>query len=312
MSRQLNEKRKQKAEEPIHTAEKLVKLTFKSGNSGVGKPIPSAIASPVNSGVGKPIPSGISKPMNRDKSMPTPPGIVGPVNPGIGKLISLGVAKPVDSYVSKRILPQILPQKKVDLYSNFKQGDLLYGLLTPRAKPLKELEKKGFTNVYANALNLPAVELVIDGVPPDEAKRKLNAAQFQHYQFLSKHREYLKRHPGKTLPNMLDSPEHGAGYRRACKLLLINRDLSRTYNAHVVIQDIDWSRVCDKKKSGLGVTDSEMRAAYRDAKANGINPHIFFYDRDHKLLKTPPWEQPGIKEDFDRYEEQRRAKKLGK
>ena len=51
--------------------------------------------------------------------------------------------------------------------------------------------------------------------------------------------------------------------------------------------------------------DSEMRAAYRDEQRHGDNPYIFFYDANLELLTAPPWKQPGIKNYFQRYEEQR-------
>ena len=200
-----------------------------------------------------------------------------------------------------------------DLYENFRQGDIVYGLLTPRNIVNDELHKRGYTNTYTNALNDPAVRLAMNSTLPAKATEELSQAQYKHFLFLSKHREYLNREPGRTIPNMLEDRRLGAGCRRACKLLLINRDPERTYHAHVITTDIDWKRVCDKKKSGLGVTDSEMRSAYRDARLHGKNPHILFYDKHLRLLETPPWEQPKIAEEFARYDLQRTAKpKVGK
>lgn len=199
------------------------------------------------------------------------------------------------------------PRAKVKLFDKFRQGDVIFGLIAPRNAADKVLVSKGFKNTCANELNQPATDLLMRGVPKEQAIKKLAPTKYKHYLFLEQHIDYLKRKPGKTLPKMQAAPELGAAYRRACKLLLTNRAPERTYDAHVVTTDIDWSRVCDKKRSGLGITDSEMRAAYRDARL-GPNPHIFFYDKDLNLLDTPPWEQPGIKEHFDHYESQRKLK----
>lgn len=64
---------------------------------------------------------------------------------------------------------------------------------------------------------------------------------------------------------------------------------------------LDWRRVCDKNKSGLGVTDSEIRAAFRDELRHGKNPNIFFYNQDLELLPAPPWQLPENKGIFKSY-----------
>ena len=148
------------------------------------------------------------------------------------------------------------------LFDKFKRGDIVFGLAKPRDEVITELQKKGHTQTFANALNDPAVSLVLNKTIHRDAKRQLNTRQYKHYCFLRKNSKYLQRKPGRPLPLMQDRHEMGAAYRRACKLLLTSRDPKRTYNAHVVIKDIDLGRVCDKTKSGLGVTDSEIRAAY--------------------------------------------------
>lgn len=201
------------------------------------------------------------------------------------------------------------PTIETSLYDNFKRGDLVFGLAKPRDTVIKILTKGGYTHTYSNALNGSVVELVIAGTADAKTLYALDEIQRNHYYFLLKHRDYLLRKPGKEIPARPGEPEIGAAYRRACKLLLTNRDTSRMSCAHVVISDIDWARVCDKEKSGLGVTDSEMRAAYRDHRTHGKNPNIFFYDAELTLLKESPWELPSVAEHFSRYEEKRQAKR---
>jgi len=187
------------------------------------------------------------------------------------------------------------------IFDKFKQGDLVYGLIKPRDAVTEKLTKQGFTYTYANKLNDPAVSLVMKGSSRREAEKTLDYTQTKHFRFLRRHADYLKRLPGRTIPLMHDDPRCGAAYRRACKLLLINRDPDRKYKTHVMTKDIDWRRVCDKTKSGLGVTDSEMRAAFRDEIRHGRNPNILFYDAELNLLSAPPWEKPELAGIFQSY-----------
>lgn len=193
-----------------------------------------------------------------------------------------------------------IPKRKT-LHENFKQGDVLFGLLDPRYEVGKQLSDKGYTHVYANDLNSPAVKLAVNRTTNKKAKPQLDSNQFAHFRLLRRNLKYLKRQPGRPVPLMKDDPKLGASYRRACKLLLINRSVKRTYKTHVITKGIDWRRVCTKRKSDLGVTNSEMRAAFRDAVRHGKNRHILFYDQDLKLMNKPPWEQEENKELFEGY-----------
>lgn len=81
-------------------------------------------------------------------------------------------------------------------------------------------------------------------------------------------------------------PNVSAAFRRACKLLLINRDSGRNYTAHMVLGDIDWNQVTDK--TNQGITNSELRAAYRDASLHGKHPNILFYNRRLESTQEHP------------------------
>lgn len=172
------------------------------------------------------------------------------------------------------------------LYANFKQGDLVFGLAKPQKIAIDHLEERGFTFTFANALNNPVVEIAIDKAPmPREG---LESAKRAHLEFLLRHKAYLLRHGGRPIPALLD-PVIGPAYRRACKLLLISRESGRRATAHVIVAGIDWDRVIHKTASDLGVTNSEMRAAFRDHIRFGRNPHILFYGEDFRLLSELPW-----------------------
>lgn len=71
---------------------------------------------------------------------------------------------------------------------------------------------------------------------------------------------------------------------------------------------VDWKRVCEKDKSDIGVTNSELRAAYRDEKKHGVNPHIIFYNNEHKRLKQAPWHNKEIAPYFEEYDRKRKMK----
>jgi hypothetical protein len=194
------------------------------------------------------------------------------------------------------------------LYENFKQGDLLFGLFEERNKVSHIIKEKGFHHTIANKLNNSVVDMVVKGSPAKAKIDKLEPEKHQHYTFLSKHRDYLIRQPGKPIPSVTD-PLVSAAYRRACKLLLINREPNRKSNAHFITNNIIWKRTCTKSLSQQGITDSEIRAAYRDYQTNGSNPHIFFYDSQYRQMKQPPWLLSPFKLHWQRYDATRKLKR---
>ena len=192
------------------------------------------------------------------------------------------------------------------VYDNFKQGDVLFGLVDERYEVDKKLKTSNYHHTVANRLNSPAVDKIIKGKESAEDLAELDAEQKTHYQLLLKHKDYLTKQPGKPIQT-ISEPIASAAYRRACKLLLINRDPERTYNAHFITNNVFWKRVCAKTDNG--VTNSELRAAYRDYLKNGRNPHIFFYDSNHKQMQRLPWEQEQFKHHWNEYNKTRENKK---
>jgi hypothetical protein len=214
--------------------------------------------------------------------------------------------KPVEVPATKKIRSTVItPQpKKVQLVDNFKQGDILFGLMSARGPEKKLLKAKGFTDIIANDLNSIAVQIAIDETATLKTNNKPKSDS--HLEFLKRHKDYLTKPDGKPFPNSKLKPRVSAAFRRACKLLLINREPDRTINAHIIIKNINWKRVCNKtklphNKACAGITSSEMRAAYRDYVRSGPNPHIFFYDRNNNLMPQPPWELEKYKPVFERY-----------
>lgn len=192
------------------------------------------------------------------------------------------------------------------IYNNFKQGDVVFGLYWPRALVIERLGLNGFTVTYAEALTRPTVSYIMENASKKEMK-KLIPEQKQFAKFLQKHVDYLKRDGGKHFGATSEKDQKlDAAYRRACKLLLINRDTDRTYRAHFILNDLDWKRVCDNKQSGISVTGSELRAAYRDYRKNGPNQFIFFYNNDHSC--RAPWNQKHLVRHWQYYDELRKLK----
>ena len=189
------------------------------------------------------------------------------------------------------------------LHDNFKQGDLVFGL-NSFLKPVHDkMCRNKFKHYYCNSLNGPVVPDVIKDKPP---AKTLDNAQKKHYQFLLRHKDYLKKEDGKPILRSPLEPDVSAAFRRACKLLLINREQNRNYTAHMILGDVDWQQVCDKTHQG--VTNSELRAVYRDISLHGKHPNILFYNKKLELTEELPWEAENTKEIFAEYE-QSRAKK---
>lgn len=192
----------------------------------------------------------------------------------------------------------------MNLYDYFQHGDLVFGLNSFLRPVHNELRQRGFHHYYCIALNGDVVPAVVLESP---CPKNLDTAEKKHYQFISKHKEYLQRSSGKPIRSSTLEPCVSAAFRRACKLLLTNRDSDRNYKAHVVLGDIDWDLVCDK--TNQGITNSELRAAYRDASLHGQHPNILFYNKDLKPSKDLPWHEEHNKKIFEEYEKTRAAKR---
>src|SRR5260221_213285 len=74
--------------------------------------------------------------------------------------------------------------QRATVYDNFKQGDLLFGLLDERKKVYRQVTAQGFHHTVANELNSPVVELVVEGNPTEKQMEKLVPEQRQHFSFL--------------------------------------------------------------------------------------------------------------------------------
>jgi hypothetical protein len=199
-------------------------------------------------------------------------------------------------------------EPKDSVFNQFKQGDILFGLLEPRNKIDERLEEKKFEFTCVSEYNKTTMKLLIH--PNEEKIKALNPTQAAYYQFLVKHKDYLLRErPGaKKLPRSKEYSIEDAAIRRSCKLLLIDNSPERKSHAHMTLTDVDFSKTCDKKKSKGGVTDSEYRAAFRYWQKYGKHPFIHFYDKNNRET-IPPWEQPSLSQYWEHYDKQRQAKK---
>jgi hypothetical protein len=193
-----------------------------------------------------------------------------------------------------RSLASIKRQKSQDesIYTRFQQGDLVFGLLAFVGQVHTRLKQKGFTNFTAESLNSITIQNVynrsIDRL--DEPKRS-------HRVFLNSYRDYLFKPGGKPLPKTetRDSSDKiiSSSYRRACKLLINNRSPDNNRSIHIVTTGIDWKRVFKKVRDD-GITNSELRSAFRDYYKRGYNDRITFYTPDLKPFSQLPWLMPEI------------------
>lgn len=192
-----------------------------------------------------------------------------------------------------------------DVAKQFKQGDLLFGMNgSTRNELLDELNKKGFKDIYSNKLNSPTVGLILN---KKEDLSDLNTNQLKHYKFLLSHLGYLSKPKGTPVPAMKDNLVEGPAYRRACKLLVQNA--RATQRVHFDLTRMNITRVCRKEKNDTGVSNSELRAAFRQAKKDGHdNPHLFFYLNGKSC--PAPWNQEQYKAAWEEYEAYRKKKKV--
>ena len=178
------------------------------------------------------------------------------------------------------------------LYTLFAQGDLVFGLSTLIGHVHKELSDRGFTSYTAESLNA----ITIDNIYNKSIDR-LEEPKRSHRVFLNRHRDYLFKPGGKPLPptptRAMTNQITSSSYRRACKLLINNRDEPSRRRIHILTTGVDWQRVFKKFNADgtidAGITNSELRSAFRDWFKNGVNPRITFYDADLKPFSQLPW-----------------------
>jgi hypothetical protein len=199
--------------------------------------------------------------------------------------------------------------EKNSIFDKFKQGDIIFGLQNTREKVNERITEKGFHHTTANTLNNNVVEMAVKGNVNEKEINKLEPAKREHFNFLNQHHQYLITPGGKPIKGSTNPPLISSAYRRACKLLLISRNADRKHDAHFITKDIIWKQVCRKEISKDGITDSELRAAYRDHTKNGPNPHVFFYNEQNKIMNQPPWELHQFKHHWKHYEEAKNKKR---
>jgi hypothetical protein len=190
---------------------------------------------------------------------------------------------------------------------------LLFGLAQPPSAVNEKLKAQGFHHTLANNLNATTVPMITEMQIANEVMiASFPVPQQQHFHLLNTHHSYMLRPHGKPISSVFDThPVTSAAFRRACKLLLIHRDPNRTSTAHVITKEILWKKLCSKTLTQTGVTDSEIRTAYRDYLRCGHNPHIIFYDKTLKQMPLAPWMLENYKHHFDKYKLQLDPTKSG-
>lgn len=193
------------------------------------------------------------------------------------------------------------PNEGLDsIFNQFEQGDLIFGLTKVKNEVAPKLSQHGYTFLNAQSLNEKVVKMIVYGCTQNDISQ-LSKEEQKHYYFLKKHSKYLLKADGRPLRESDTDVRLSAVFRRVCKLILVNRDPKRTRTVHVLTKGLKWDRLWDKKKSGFGITDSEVRAAYRDFLKHGENPHIVFYNEKHRMKTDFPWNSKKTKKEVKVY-----------
>jgi len=150
---------------------------------------------------------------------------------------------------------------------------------------------------------MPAVQYILQNAD-NKMIQGLTTYQKAHYEFLKKHKGYLTKSGGKPLSISPDDRELDVAIRRACKLLVCSANENR--RIHFELDHINIERICKAEPTDLGITNSEINAAYRNAKDN---PHLFFYMQGESVPAPAPWNNPDNVQHFQKYDEYRRTKK---
>lgn len=191
------------------------------------------------------------------------------------------------------------------LIHNFKNGDLLFGLSKTLTTYNVLTRMRGLDYIIGNDLNGPVIREILSHRPPHAS---FTPHQKAHYEFLLSHRDYLTKKGGRPIPNHRSEPALGVAFRRGCKLLVLSANEHR--RIHFELDGLDIKRVCDRRKDDFGVTNSELRALYKDHIERGTNPHVFFY-RNGIQCKAP-WDEKDNEAHWKAYDEYhaRKPKKI--
>ncbi|MBD2811134.1 hypothetical protein ID853_09630 [Xenorhabdus sp. Vera] len=243
------------------------------------------------------------------------------------------------------LMPTSLQETATPLLTHeFKQGDILYGLDTPRASALSNLDKMGFkrkSTATASSNTLLSrfgklfgkkgkiknniliqndiTNAVWDASKPTEYANDKNIRKELHdYNRAIGFREFLSNHPKYNVKNgepfitaLMTNPSPNAAvplWKKTSKAGLEYQLMHRKAPVHFLVDTIgdDISTVISKQGHGASITSSELRWLYRHKDTEEVKQNLKFW-RNGKVV---PHSEVFSEQKWDSYHPKNRYPKI--
>ncbi|WP_374699524.1 RHS repeat-associated core domain-containing protein [Wolbachia endosymbiont (group A) of Limnophora tigrina] len=231
---------------------------------------------------------------------PDPAGTVDGLN-----LYQFVGGNPANSVDIDGMIEENISDDMKDFVNDFKKGDLIYGLDSPRKNYVDSAKKKyPGEKIIINKYNDP----VLGKYSPTSSSIPLKDKDLVEYEEFLKSEEKFNE---KVLKNEDKENEYKKGsafdtikrmerqIARACKAGIVFKT-SRGKKVHFVLDEIDINRVLDKKIYHYkNITSGELRSIYRQRNKEWIEKNVVFWKGGKKV--NPPWEDDKMRKAWKNY-----------
>lgn len=204
------------------------------------------------------------------------------------------------------------------LAANFQNGDVIYGLDSPRAKALEALAKQQInrtqpiTKIYCCGLfssttektNIIIQNDITNAVwdPKDPTKyssnKSINRTLVDGQRGVG-FKGFLANHPNYDVASRedpeLDPMKKAKNAWQRTSKAGIEYHVKSQGCVHFIMTDLDIAAVASKKGHGASITSGELRWLYRHQNVDAVKNHVRFYFADRELthanvFSDPAWE----------------------
>ncbi|QUM80091.1 hypothetical protein HWV01_07195 [Moritella sp. 5] len=203
------------------------------------------------------------------------------------------------------------------LADNFQDGDVIYGLDSPRKAALKTLEKRnikrtkpikmayscGLLNTKKTKDNILIQNDITNAVWNPQSPKEYSSDESINTTLVDGQRgitfkEFLKEHSSYNVASQFDVlKEYKEAWKRTSKAGLEFQVKSKGI-VHFILTDLEISEAMSKKPPhGDGITSAELRWLYRHKDVQDVIAHVKFYMEDKEVLFQEVFTNP----DFESY-----------
>ncbi len=203
------------------------------------------------------------------------------------------------------------------LADNFTDGDIIYGLDSPRSEALQTLKKRGVerqalvTSAYFCGLpgrkktkkNIIIQNDITNAVWNPASPNEYSSNKSIKKELLDSQRgigfkDFLSNHPTYNVADRPDSAtdpvEKGTNAWRRTSKAGLEHHVKSAATVHFIVKDLKIDVVASKMGHGTSITSSELRWLYRHKDTNDVINHVKFYDPSGEIpqdiiFNDPQW-----------------------